>query len=140
MPSYPARRRANRAEKGLTLVELMIALGILALVMASLLAVFDAILQMSRASSNLMIATLDAQMVMEEVTMIEYDDIRDYNEPILKNIRDELVDVQITMESGAPIVGPLPEIVRIVVEVSWTERGAPQPVKTRLTTLRTRGL
>ena len=133
-----SRRHGKGGERGLTLVELMIALGILALVMASLLAVFDAILQMSRASSNLMIATLDAQMVMEEVSDIEYDDILTYVPPTLTNIRDENVDVQITMEGGAPIVGPLPEIVRIVVEVTWTERGS--PVKTRLTTLRTRGL
>ncbi len=131
-------RRKRRGEKGFTLVELMIALGILALIMASLLAVFDAILQMSRASSNLMVATLDAQMVMEDVSKIDYEDLLAYNEPTLDNIRDEVVAVEVTTEAGAIIIGPIPEIVRIVVEVTWTERGA--PVKTRLTTLRTRGL
>lgn len=129
--------RRGSCERAVTLVELMIALSLLAIVLASLLAVFDTIHSLSESSSNLTIATLDAQNVMEEVADYDYDNLLDYVPPARTNLRGEAITVSITDEAGGAIVKPLPQMVKIVVEVGWNERGS--PVSTNLTTLRTRG-
>lgn len=129
--------RSGRPERGLTLIELMIALSLLAIVLASLLAVFDSILSLSESSSNLTIATLDAQNVMEEVVEWDYDDLLNYAPVARTNLRDETITATITDEGGGPVGDPLPQIVRITVVVSWNERGS--TVDTTLTTLRAKG-
>lgn len=130
--------RLSKREGGFTLAEVMIALGILAIVLASLLAVFDAILHMSEASHNLTVATLDAEMVMEEALDFEYEKLLDYAPPDKENLREQKVEVTITDEGGTPLgAGPLPDLVRIEVKISWSEQGT--PVSTRCETLRARG-
>jgi prepilin-type N-terminal cleavage/methylation domain-containing protein len=131
-------RLRRTPEGGFTLVEVMIALGILAIVLASLLAVFDAILHMSESSHNLSVATLDAEMIMEEALDHEYEDLLSYAPPEKENLRDQKVEVSITDEAGGALgFPPLPDIVQIEVKVSWSERGT--PVSTRCKTLRARG-
>jgi hypothetical protein len=84
------------------------------------------------------VATLDAEMIMEEALDHEYEDLLSYTPPEKDNLRDQKVEVSITNEAGGPLgIPPLPDIVRIEVKVSWNERGT--PVSTRCETLRTRG-
>lgn len=129
--------RIAAGERGLTLVELMIALALLAVVLASVLAAFDSILFFSESASNVTVATLDARDVMQEVTGQEYEDLLDYAPTPRTNLRGETIAVRITDEAGTAIAGPLPDLVRIEVEVAWEERGS--PVRTALATLRARG-
>ena len=129
--------RIRRIQRGVTLIELMIALSLLAVILASLLAVFDAILSLSQSGSNLTVATLDAQQVMEEAGRFQYEDLLTFTPSQRTNLEEEVISVTIRSEAGAVVTDPLPDLVRIAVQITWRERGT--EVSTALTTLRARG-
>ncbi|MCZ6690653.1 MAG: prepilin-type N-terminal cleavage/methylation domain-containing protein [Planctomycetota bacterium] len=129
--------RIRPRQRGVTLIELMIALSLLAVILASLLAVFDAILSLSQSGSNLTVATLDAQQVMEEAGRFEYDDLLTFTPTQRTNLEAQTISISISGEDGAIVTNPLPDLVRIAVLIRWKERGT--DVSTALTTLRARG-
>ena len=128
---------AVKAERGVTLIELMVALSLLAVILASLLAVFESIRSFSQSSSNLTVATLDAQDVMQELAEYDYEDLLKYTPAARENLRAESITVAVTDESGGVVAEPLPSMVKIMVRVNWEERGA--DLNTSLSTLRARG-
>lgn len=130
---------SNKAGNGgFTLVEVMVALSLLAIILASLLGVFDSIMGVSRTSSNLTAATLDAQGVMQEAINYPFDNLLSYTPSKRKSLMEEDISVYITDEDGAPATEPLPDMVRIEVLVTWVDlRGT--PARTALKTRRTRG-
>lgn len=129
--------RRDGQQRGMTLVELMVAMSLLAVVLATLLAVFDSLLSLSQSSSNLTVATLDAEDVMEEALRYDYEDLLNFTPPSKLNLEQQSVTVAVTDEAGGAVTAPLPDLVKLEVIVGWKERGA--DVTTVLSTLRSRG-
>lgn len=125
--------------KGFTLVELLLATAILALVLTGILALFINCVFLNEANRNLAIATSHAQYIMEEIRDTDFDSIDsaitgetwDLSENEIKSppynltaLIDEQIDTNIT-QSGNPL--------GVSVRVSWTDRGQ----RARVTELRT---
>lgn len=109
---------------GETLVEVLIGSGLLAVLFVSLFSAFESILAMNRLSSDLTLATIDAERVISELEATPFDLLRDYAPPTLDNLPDQTVEVAVTTEDGAAIPGgdPLPPVVRVGVTIAWTDR------------------
>lgn len=100
--------------KAFTLIELMVAISILALMAVSLLTAYTSCLLLSSLNNNLVRAANDAQFVLEELSGLSYDDIDSYVVPDFDNLKDQVVTIGITGGAGKKSV---------VVEVAWDQAG-----------------
>jgi prepilin-type N-terminal cleavage/methylation domain-containing protein len=103
----------RRQKKGFTLLELMVAVGILVVAIAALLGGLINCILLNQANANLAIAANDAQYVLEQIKESAFDNITGYTPPAFNNLDNEDVDVAFDPGSG---------IVEVTVDVSWTER------------------
>lgn len=114
--TYPGNNR-NRIflKRGFTLLELIVALGILAVVISGLLASFVYSVLLNESNANLVIAANDAQYVMEQIKGLAYNDIDDYEPPDFYNLQNENI--------AAPGITDISSgLKEVTVNVSWSER------------------
>ncbi|MEW6100756.1 MAG: prepilin-type N-terminal cleavage/methylation domain-containing protein [Candidatus Omnitrophota bacterium] len=102
-------------KKGFTLAELLIAVGILAVAILGLLALFVNVMLMNESNYNLVTAVNDAQFVLEQMRPIAYDDLDDYSPPDFINLQNETESVTVSNPPGGSIA-------EITVTIGWTER------------------
>lgn len=107
-------------DKGLTLLELMIASGILLIAICGLLFTFITCMLLTESNRQLIIATNDAQYVLEQVKEQAYNNISNFignpaNFSNLKNLNNETVTFPNTN------IGP--KSAGVTVNVSWTYKG-----------------
>jgi len=99
--------------RGLTLIELMIATGILVVVLSGLLLTFISCILLNESNNNLVIAVNDAQYVLEQIKGLAYSEIGNYTVPQFNNLANETVTL--TRSIGT-------RIAEVAVDVSWIER------------------
>jgi len=126
-----------RNKKGLTLIELMVAVSITALVVTGSLLSFVQLMILADASANLTIAVNDAQFVLEQLKVTPFNSISSYvvpetvnfpgvpNVPVLHNLPEE------TITLTRNVVG---DLATISVDVSWKEKGQIYPIHYVLST------
>jgi len=110
---------AKSSHRGFTLMELMIAVAILLLVITGLLATFVSCMLLNQTNNNLVIATKDAQYVLEQVKGLAYTDIGyyldHYNSTAFPNLDNEHVAPHYDDDTVA-------NITEITVTITWDER------------------
>ena len=116
--------RDHKGQRGQTLIEVMIALGLLAVLFIALFEAFDSMIFMNRLSSDTTRATIDAERIISDLEETPFSLLRDYTPPALSDLQGQTTAVFVTTESGAAIPGgdPLPPLVRVGVTVSWLDR------------------
>jgi prepilin-type N-terminal cleavage/methylation domain-containing protein len=100
-------------DNGFTLIELMIAVAILLIVITGLLATLVYCILLNESSNNLVIATGDAQYILEQIKGLPYNDIANYTAPSFSNLNNETITLNRNI--GATIS-------EITVAVHWNER------------------
>jgi len=114
------------SDKGFTLLELVVAVGILLIVITGLLYAFITCILMNEANSQLMTAASDAEYVMEQIKAlptITFTDIDSYavpaelTNPATEHLRNE--DITVDRGTGSTIR-------TITVTVTWTGRNGRQ--------------
>lgn len=103
--------------KGLTLLELMVAAAILLLVISGSLLTFLHCMFLNETGNNLVTAVNDAQYVLEQIKAIPYSDIASYTPPTFNNLSNESITLNRTIGSS---------ISKITVNVNWQERQKPR--------------
>jgi prepilin-type N-terminal cleavage/methylation domain-containing protein len=105
--------RQRQQERGFTLLELMVAAGILVVAITGLLSGLINCILLNETNTSRVIAAGDAQYVLEQIKELPYDNITGYVPPSFNNLNGEDIDVDFVAGSG---------IVEVTVNVSWTER------------------
>jgi hypothetical protein len=121
-------------ERGLTLVEIIIAAGLFGLLFATFFSAFENLLTMNRMARDLTRATLDGEEIIFDVASEPFETLRYYTPPDFDHLSDQSATVTITAEDGSeiPETDPLPALVRIDVAVRWKDRhGQDQEVTLR---------
>jgi len=122
----------ERDDAGLTLVEIMIAGGILAMSFVFLLGSIVSISSTGESSENRSKAQTDLSTVLEEVRSVSYDQLLAYVPPELPGLGDS-VNVEVVCLAGGGVeyelpidadllAAPLPNPVEVRVTVSWLDR------------------
>jgi prepilin-type N-terminal cleavage/methylation domain-containing protein len=106
------------SDKGFTLTELMIAMGILLIVISGLMSTFIYCILLNESNNNLVTAANDAQYVLEQIKARAYGDIDDFINNFNPNHFSNLNNETITFPGTS--IGA--SIATITVNVSWTER------------------
>lgn len=106
------------SNKGFTLLELVVAVGILLIVITGLLYAFINCILMNESNNNLVTAANDAQYVLEQIKARTYDDIDDFINNFNPNEFNNLKGETITFPDTT--IGT--SIATIIVNVRWTER------------------
>ena len=109
--------------RGFALLEVLVATGILVIVLSGLLVTFVSCILMNETNSNLVIASNDAQNILEHIKQIaatDYDTINEYIAAFDSGQFTNLKDESITFPDSS--VGL--DIATIHINVSWSERGA----------------
>lgn len=94
-------------------MELMVAVGILAVAITGLLAAFINASFLSQANRNKIIAVNDAQYVLEKLKNMNYGNITSYTDSNFTNLNDESIIVTVTTPSA--------NIKNVVANVTWTD-------------------
>lgn len=110
------RRIVVKNKKGFTLIELMVAVLITALVVMGSLLSFMHLMILADASANLTIAVNDAQLVLEQLKRIPYGSILSYVAPDLSNLPNDSEAITLTRSVGE-------NLATVSVSVSWLEKG-----------------
>ncbi len=103
----------KRLDSGFSFMELMVAVGILAVALTGLLAAFINASLLSQANRNKIIAVNDAQYVLEKVkNNPDYDVPGTYSGGNFTNLNDEAIIVTVS--------APVANIKNVVANVTWT--------------------
>ena len=108
----------NLFNKGVTLLELMVAAAILVIVISGLLFTFINCMLMNESNNNLVIAVNDAQYLLEQVKGLAYANI---NNSTLANLHNETVLYNGTITAGVTELET--NLKEVTVNVTWTEKG-----------------
>ncbi|MCF7873508.1 MAG: type II secretion system GspH family protein [Candidatus Omnitrophica bacterium] len=103
----------NKKTKAFTLIELMVAISILALLATGLLTAYTACVFLNLSNLNLAKAANNAQFVLEELASSSYSSITTQTYPSFGNLKDEAIAVDVTEIANKK---------EVLVEVGWTER------------------
>jgi prepilin-type N-terminal cleavage/methylation domain-containing protein len=106
------------SDKGFTLTELMIAMGILLIVISGLMSTFIYCILLNESNNNLVTAANDAQYVLEQIKARTYGDIGDFINKFKPDEFSNLKDEKITFPDTTIGVS----IATIIVNVRWTEK------------------
>ena len=105
---------ANAMKKsGFTLLELMVAIGILVVVIAGVFSSIVYAVLLNETSSNLAIAANDAQSVLEQIKAGGFANVSSYAPPVYTNLASESVSVSKNIGS---------KIAEVNANVTWVER------------------
>jgi len=107
-------------KRGFTLLELMIAAGILVIAVSGVIALFVRLILSNESKSNMITAANDAQYVMEYIKQLDFDAIGTFNPDDLgiDNLPGESISITPPQDQDIEI-----NLKNITVNVSWTERG-----------------
>lgn len=117
MKSYSEKPpvQQKKLKAGFTLMELMVAVGILAVAIIGLLSVFISVSFLSQANRNKIIAINDAQYVLEKVT-----NNPDYENPGIYNVSN-FTNLNLNNESiFVTVSSPSANLKNVVANVTWT--------------------
>ncbi len=103
-----------KKNKGFTLMELMVAVAILALVLAGLLMTYVSCILLNQTNINLTKASTEAQLILEELEGRSYAEIQSETIGVLDNLEDGTAEIVVDDTKAARK--------EVVVEVSWIER------------------
>jgi hypothetical protein len=110
-----------RSQKSLTLIEMMIATGILAYALCGILAMYISCFDLIATSKNIGIATTAAQGLLEEIRSASFDQIYDdydtYDNGIVIT-----VDNMPTNRVAVKVDDSDPELLRITISVCWRQK------------------
>lgn len=106
------------SDKGFTLLELMIAAGILLIAILGLLTAFIHCIFLSESNKNLVTAVTDAQYVLEQIKSLPYSEISNFINNFNPSQFSNLDNEAITFPN--PDIGG--NIAEVTVNVSWIER------------------
>jgi prepilin-type N-terminal cleavage/methylation domain-containing protein len=126
-------------EKGLTLLEVLVAMAILGVLMGGLLTLMQTENQVIRSSAELLSAKLKANEVMERTKAMPFGELKSFSTLIVSELKQMTVDVHVSDFSAlnndeeAAIEG----LKKIVVRVTWFDQHGRERQYV-LTTLRTR--
>jgi type II secretory pathway pseudopilin PulG len=95
-------------------VELLVAVGILAITATALILGFINTLFLNETSHNLVLAANDAQYVLEQLKYLTFDQIPSYTPPTFYNLPSEVVILSSTAVSST--------LTKITLDVNWQER------------------
>ncbi len=111
-------------ETGVTLVEVVIAIGLFGLLFASLFGAFENLLTMNRLAKDMTRATMDAEEILFDLEKQEHADLRDYTPPVLENLPEQSAILTVVTVSGDGIDpgDDLPAVVQVQVEMQWKDR------------------
>lgn len=104
--------------KGFTLLELIVATGILLIVISGLLVTFVYCLLLNESNHNLVIAANDAQAVLEEIKGLAYDEIQGHVAGFDPGKFSSL-DSETVSFSGSSFGAGITEV---AVNIAWVER------------------
>lgn len=119
--------RKKRIIRGFTLAELLVAAALLALAVTGLLQLLIVCLISNTTASNQVVASNDAQYVLEAMKGLPYADVCSYTVPSFTNLNDENVYV---FSCSQPEAG----ITQVTVTVEWKERNATTSKSLQLST------
>jgi Tfp pilus assembly protein PilV len=109
--------RLKSKNSGFTILELLVASGILVISITAVLASFINSYLLNEASNNKAIAANDAQYVLERLKNMTYGDISTCSAPCadydFPNLEDESIGVTVTQ---------MGDVKEVTADVSWTER------------------
>jgi len=103
----------KKSQHGFTLMELMLAVAILMIAITGLLATYIYGILMNTANKNLIIATNDAQYIMEQIKGVDYGNITNYDPPDFYNLDSETISLSRNIGTA---------IAQVTVTVNWHER------------------
>jgi type II secretory pathway pseudopilin PulG len=104
-------RKNNSA--GFTLLELMIAIGLIVFAIAGIFSSFVYAILLNETTANSVKAANDAQYVLEEMKSTAFGSLAAYTPPALNTLAAENITVSKTI---------WPRIAEVTVNVTWTER------------------
>jgi len=99
--------------KGFTLLELMLGVAILLITICGLLFALVFCLLLNDTSNNLVIATNDAQYILEQIKALSYNDIPSYTPPNFNNLPAETITLVRNVQGN---------ITTVTINVNWQER------------------
>jgi prepilin-type N-terminal cleavage/methylation domain-containing protein len=99
--------------RAFSLIELMVAVAILAVALTGALLTYVNCMLLNESSRNMVIAACDAQHVLEELRALNYGSISGYTAPVFSNLNNETVTLTSTVGSSVATVN---------VDISWQER------------------
>jgi prepilin-type N-terminal cleavage/methylation domain-containing protein len=103
----------KKCRKGFTLLELMIALGLIVFVIAGLFSSFIYAILLNETTGNLVKAANDAQYVLEEMKGLAYGSLAAYAPPALNSLPSE--SIAVVRNTGL-------RVTEVTVNVAWNER------------------
>lgn len=101
-----------KLSKGLTLMELMVGVAILAIMAAGLLMAYASSILLNQTSINLVQAASDAEFILEEMKGVSYSEIGQYQPPELENLKDQEIEIEVSEKNG---------LSEIIVTVNWKQ-------------------
>ena len=104
-----------RLRSGFTFLELLIVSAILIIAIAGLLMAFVNCILLNDANNELVVATGDAQYVLEQIKSLAYNDINTYVPPVFTNLRSENIPAPTITQVSAGVK-------EITVNVTWTDK------------------
>lgn len=102
----------KNSNRGFTLLEIMVAAGILVIAITGLLSSFVYFTIQRKSNDELVTAVSDAQYVLEQIKGVGYSNITNYTAPTFGNLKNE--SVNITTVSGN-------RIMNVTVNVTWMQ-------------------
>ena len=106
------------SNKGFTLLELIVATGILLVVISGLLVTFVYCLLLNESNNNLVMAANDAQAVLEEIKGLSYNQIQAYTSGFNSTKFNNLGSETVSFPGSVFAAGSTD----ITVNISWVER------------------
>lgn len=103
----------GKKNRAFTLIELMVAISILALLATGLITAYTSCILLNVSNINLTKAANNAQSVLEELASAPYSSIITQTYPAFGNLQNETITVDVTAITNKK---------EVVVEVNWTER------------------
>jgi len=109
-----ARLLLTKTQKSFTLVEMLMATGILLLALGAILMAVVSCIVLNENNNSNVIAANDATYVLEQIKGLDYTNIAGYAAPVLTNLSGETITL--TRNIGSSIA-------EVTVNVNWSERG-----------------
>ena len=113
-PHVIARERSNLNNKGFSLIELMVAVAILALVSIGIFQAFSVAFQTLNDAKDRTVATNYAQQILEDYKNTHFEKIKPFS--------DSIEGTKFTQNVGVNPIDDNKNLIKVIVEISWSGR------------------